>query len=450
MLAPARRAAWRALSGIAEGHVDLPAACAAQDAALPDARDRALLREIVTGTERWRRTLDHVLVHHAQRDASRIDPGVLTVLELSAYQLLHLTRVPASAVVNDAVSLTRLAGKSSAAGFVNAVLRALSRARGTLPLPEAPAGDAGVEAWAGYLGVAWSHPDWLVQRWLARMGPARTEAWLRFNMQAPPACLRLSTLGGTRDQALAALASHGVVTHAAPFAADGLIVDEGDPAPAVADGWVLHQDEASQLVASLVDAAPGARVLDLCAAPGGKTVAIANRMANTGEIVACDVRPRRVRLLQETLRRAGVTCATARLVVAEGPLDMDGDFDWVLVDAPCSGLGTLRRDPDVKWRRTADDFRRLTATQASLLDRASAVVRPGGRLVYATCSSEPEENEAIIHAFLAAHPAFRLVDLRTHRPATLPVAVVDEDGCLRTAPDRHGLEAFFGAVLVRA
>jgi 16S rRNA (cytosine967-C5)-methyltransferase len=209
------------------------------------------------------------------------------------------------------------------------------------------------------------------------------------------------------------------------------------------------QDEASQLVPLVVGARPGEQILDLCAAPGGKTVIMSGDMQDRGVLVACDVRERRVRLLRETIRQSGCQHARPVHVPAEGPLPFTAGFDRVLVDAPCSGLGTVRRDPDIKWRRHEHDLAGLAARQVALLERAAGTVRRGGRLVYATCSSEPEENEMVVDRFLAAQPAYRLIDLRSNGRGEL-VSVLDDRGMLRTTPFAHTLEAFFAAALYRA
>ncbi len=449
MIAPARSAAYRALRAIATGTRDLPSACAAEDGALSDSRDRALMREIVTGTERWKRRLDYLLGVVAGRELSRLDPEVLTLLELSAYQLLHLTRVPASAIVDDAVSLTRAVRKTSAAGFVNGVLRTLSRQRNQLPVPARPAPDAPPAELVSWLGITYAHPDWLVARWLARLGASATEECLRFNTAVPLPTLRLNTLAGPAVATLAALTDADVALQPARWAAGAYVVESGDPQPVIAAGLAILQDEASQLVAALVDARAGERVLDACAAPGGKTTAIAARMHDEGLIVACDIRPRRMRILSDTVRAS--RAHNIRLVQVGGreAMPVGPVFDWVLVDAPCSGLGTVRRDPDIKWRRTEADLATFAVTQLDILTRAAEAVRIGGRLVYATCSSEPEENDAVVASFLAAHPDFSRVNLTTDRPEALPPDLIDADGVLRTSPHQHGLEAFFAAVLRR-
>lgn len=445
MIAPARLAAYRVLRAVNERRADLPAALARARAHLTDERDRALAGEIVAGTLRWQGAFDHLIEAFSRRGLARFDPEVVDVLRLTMFQLLHLDRVPASAAVNDAVNLVRSAGKRSAAPLVNAVLRRVSRERRALPLPRREPRDRG--AALDYLSVTLSHPRWLTTRWLDRYGFDAAEAWCRFDNEPAPLTLRANRLRGTRDAVADRLRAAGVRTRPTRFAPDGLVVEHGNPllTDLATEGLFAVQDEASQLVAVAVGAEPGERLLDACAAPGGKATALAASVGAGGLVVAADVRPRRVRLLADTVRAFGA--GRVRIVHADaaGRLPFGDVFDRVLVDAPCSGLGTLRRDPDIRWRRTGDELGRLAAAQVRMLAAAGAVVRPGGRLVYATCSSEPEENEAVVARFLEGSP-FRAEPLR------MPVLseVVNEQGHLRTDPVRHGLEAFFAAVLVKA
>lgn len=449
MTAPARTAAYQALRAIIARRQDLPAALAHSRRVLDDDRDRALAAEIVTGSLRWLRSLDFLIEHFARRPVTRLDPEVVTVLRLSVYQLLHLDRVPASAVVDDAVDLTRAAArKPSAAGFVNAVLRSLLRQRHVLPLPPRP-GNGSPDAERVYLGITHSHPDWLVARWLARYGFDAAEAWTQFNNATPPLTLRVNTMRATVEEAVRILVDAGVETERARYAPDGLVVTAGNPMRRSRDGVVFVQDEASQLVTFVVNPRPGERVLDVCASPGGKTTAMAAAMRDTGTIVATDVRPRRVALLEQTVKESGATIVRVERIETGGRLPGDADFDRVLVDAPCSGLGTIRRDPDIRWRRTESDLAPLAAAQLDLLRRAAEAVRPGGRLVYATCSSEPEENEQVVDAFLAAHSGYTVIDLREESSPAAMMPLFDERGMFRTLPFRDGLEAFFAAALRR-
>ena len=447
MTAPARIAAYHALRAIAADRSDLPAALATSRQHLPDERDRALAAEIVTGTLRWQRSLDYLIAHFAKRALSKIDPEVVSILRLSLYQLLHLDRVPASAVVDDAVDLTRGARKPSASGFVNAVLRNTLRQRTRLPFPRRPEDAADRQTALEYLAVTQSHPDWLVRRWLDRYGFDATERWVRFNNETPSLTIRANTLRLTRDELAATLSRDGVEGEPTRYAPDGLVVTEGNPLRRPPDGSFFVQDEASQLVALAVGAQPGDRILDLCASPGGKTTAMAAAMGDTGAVIACDVRGRRVRLLRDTVRTSGAAHVHVVHVATRGELPFAAVFDRVLVDAPCSGLGTVRRDPDIKWRRHEGDLPALVDDQVALLARAATVVKPGGRLVYATCSSEPEENEGVVDLFLSRQTDFALADLRN--VAQLPVDTIDARGLMRTLPFAHRLEAFFAAALQR-
>ena len=461
MIAAARRAAYTALRTVHAETTDLGQALARARANVVDERDRALAGAIVMGTLRWRGRLDHLIAHAAQRPIAKLDGEILDILRLSAYQLLHLERVPAAAVVNDAVALAKQTGKRSAAPFVNGVLRNLDRSREQLPLPARPAvriepgtadGTTDIAPALDYLSITLSHPRWLVERWLRRYGFEATEAWLTFNNDPAPLTLRVNQLKTGRNRLVSELAVMGVTTEAARFAPDALIVTAGNPlhTEAATEGHFLVQDEASQLVALMASVIPGHVVLDACAAPGGKTTMLAAAMTGEGLLVAADVRPPRVRLLRETLARSGAPGVRIVQADLQQSAPFAPVFDWVIVDAPCSGLGTVRRDPDIKWRRREPDLRSLADAERCILDHAAAVVRPGGRLLYATCSSEPEENEQVLDAFLDAHPSFTPVDLRA-LPAC-PTALrplLNERGHLRTLPHEHALEAFFGAVVER-
>lgn len=449
MIAPARVAAYDVLRAVSSGRSDLPTALARARTRLDDDRDRALAGEIATGTLRWQGAFDLVIAAFAKRPVSKLDPEVLDVLRITAFQLLHLDRVPASAAVNDAVNLVSKAGKRSASGLVNAVLRRISRERATLPLPERPLDAAADPTGAvAYLSGALSHPEWLVRRWLDRYGFDAAEAWALFDNRPAALTLRVNTLRTSRDALATLLQQHGVETEPARFAPEGLVVTSGNPllTPLAGDGLFIVQDETSQLVALLTAAAPGERVLDACASPGGKTTAMAAAMENRGLIVATDVRGRRVDLLSRAVATAGATCVRVVQADSAEALPFGRRFDCVLLDAPCSGLGTLRRDPDIRWRRSEESLSGLAATQVAMLGRAADVLRPGGRLIYSTCSSEPEENELVLSRFLEGRTDFVV------KPIRLPPALAafgTTAGYFRTVPFRDQLESFFAAMLVK-
>jgi 16S rRNA (cytosine967-C5)-methyltransferase len=340
--------------------------------------------------------------------------------------------------------MAKRAGKRSASGLVNALLRRISRERDRLPLPSNPPLDL--------LSITLSHPRWLAARWLARYGVEAAASWAQFDNAAAPLTLRVNTLKTSRDMLADTLRTVGVETRPARFAPDGLVVASGNPllTPLAHDGSFVVQDEASQLVGLFAAAAHGERILDACASPGGKTTQMAAAMRDTGVVVAVDIRGRRIELLTRTVAASGAR--SIRIVQADvrGPAPFRASFDAVLVDAPCSGLGTIRRDPDVRWRRAEADLSPLAAAQREMLASLAPTVRPGGRLVYSTCSSEPEENEAVVDAFLADHPAFeRTVPPVFERDPALR-GLLDDSGALHTLPFRDELEAFFATSLRRS
>ena len=430
------------LRAIASGRADLGDALSRARDPLPDARDRALATELATGTLRWRGAIDYQLQHRSAKPLRKLDEAVLESLRLGGYQLLHLDRIPASAIVNDSVELAKGAGVRSAAPFVNAVLRRLARERGALSWPDR-------SNIVEFLSVVHSHPAWLVERWLARYGEEATTRWLTFNNHVPALTLATNRLRGDRGQLAEQLRAEGVETHPTPLAPHGLVVERGSPlsSDAFRTGLFVVQDEASQIIPELLRAAPGLRALDLCASPGGKTLAIAADCRASGLVVATDVRERRLKLLAATMARCAATHVQVAHVPEQGALPFrDRTFDRVLIDAPCSGLGTIRRDPDIRWRRKPDDLVVFAATQIALLARVRPIVKPDGLIVYSTCSSEPEENEAVVAAFLAAAPEFSVAPIDAIGIAPAIAQMRTPDGYLRTSP-MSGLEAFFGAVL---
>lgn len=456
MVAPARLAALSVVRAVSDVRGDLGDALRRAKETLGDERDRALAAEIALGTLRHRAALDYQVSQRVSRAMSRMDAEVVDILRVGAFQLLHLTRVPPAAIVTDAVAQTRSAGKSSAAGLVNAVLRRLARERDALTWPDRPVRvdtDADRRLLVEHLAVVHSHPAWLVERWIERYGLESTEAWLVFDNAPPALTLAVNLRRATRGEVQAQLSAEGVETTPTRDSPVGLIVDRGRALDTAAfrDGLVLVQDEASQIVATLAAADAAERVLDACAAPGGKTVALASQIGAAGVVVACDVRARRIRLLANTLRRARVSHTWPVHVASDGTWPFrTGTFDRVLVDAPCSGLGTVRRDPDIRWRRELGDLRRFAETQVALLNGLAPLVAPRGRMIYSTCSSEPEENEDVVSRFLGTHPEFSVRPLSTIEglPSSV-VAMATGHGFLRTFPYRDGLEAFFGVVMER-
>ena len=453
-----RLAAAEVLLSVGRGRATLASEIDRARAPFNDRRDRALLVELTVGTLRWRNALDALIQAASRRPPTSVDERALAVLRLGVYQLRHLTRVPPHAVVNESVEAVRSLGAPRAASFVNAVLRSVTRRGAALQLPKRPDDQAPRAHWLRYLTTSLSHPEWLVERWLDRYGVASTEAWCLFNNRTPDIVVR-PLPDVEADDLIRTLRAQGIDAAPARYVQGAITLPPGSLGRLTPEDTerLRVQDEGSQLVARAVAPSSEERVLDLCASPGGKTVVMAEDMIRDGgtssRLVAADHRSRRVRLLAETLRRARLQVPVVRLD-ARRPLPFDAAFDAVLVDAPCSGLGTLSRDPDLKWSRTADQLPSLAADQTMMLRAAADAVRPRGRLVYATCSSEPEENIAVVDAFLAVDSRFSLepVISRESPEATrsaVPPSMIDGRGCLVTRPDHDGLDAYFAAVLVR-
>jgi len=431
---PAREIAARVLERV---EADASFADSALEAELTtrrlEARDAALATELVYGTLRWQRYLDWILAPHSRRRLASLDARVRVLLRMTAYQIVFLERVPAFAAVNDAVTLAPRAPGASA--FVNAVLRSFAR-RGPREREPAPPRDP-LDA----LATRCSFPTWLAERWVTRYGRHDAEALMRALNERPPLTLRVNRLRSTRDTVGQRLAEEeGLEWRPTRLAPEGLVVGPGG-APgewrAFADGSFAVQDEASMLIARLLAPEPGSTVADVCAAPGTKTTHLAELMDNRGRVLAFDREPARLARVGEAAARLGISIIDAR----PGPVEalapeLRGACDAVLVDAPCSNLGVLRRNPEVKWRRQPSDLALASRRQSEILDAAATMVRPGGRLVYATCSLEPEENEAVAQAFLAATPEFR-----PDAPVAFPLPL-GADGWLRCLPHRHGTDGF--------
>lgn len=363
-------------------------------------QDRAFVTELVYGTLRWRGHLDYLLGFALERDFDKLEPLVATLLRLGAYQLVVEDRVPVSAAVDQSVRCARALGADRSAGLVNAVLRRLAREASTLPLPGLE------EDPLGHLTHALSLPGWIAQRWLERMGPREAARLASACNVRPPITLRTNPQRSDRETLLAEL--HERHSEVAPCVHAPLGIQlgrAGNPGqdPAFVAGRFTVQDEASQLVVALLDPQPGERILDLCAAPGTKTGALAERVGPSGEVVALDRNRRRLSLVARSCARLGLENVHCLGADASQPLPQaaTGPFDRVLVDVPCSGLGTLRRNPDARWRLRPEDPARLARTQGALLARAATALRPGGTLVYSTCTLAPEENEAVTEAFLS-------------------------------------------------
>lgn len=396
-------------------------------------RDEALLHELVKGTLRWRGRVDaalHPLIHVG---LDRLQPWIKNIVRLGAYQILFLDRVPPHAAVDESVKLAHKYGHPGSAGLVNSVLRRLADEKATIA---APIGDDPES-----LAVWGSHPLWIAERWCARFGAGPARELMLANNRASRTGLRVNTLKATRERLLERLAQDGVTATPATLAAD-LVWLETARGPggiqAFKEGWCTAQDESEALVARLVAPRPHERILDLCAAPGGKSTHLAALMGDEGEVWAMERAAERMPSLEQNIERLGTHCIHA--VQGDGrtyPFPMP--FDRVLVDAPCSGLGVLGRRADARWRKGPEVLREMPPIQLELLASAGRRARPGGVLVYSVCSFEPEETTEVVERFLRQNPSFVIESAS----GVLPDAVVDHNGFMYTLPHIHGCDGAF-------
>ncbi len=446
----AREIALEALTAVEqEGAYSNLALNAALQRSKPDPREAGLATELVYGTIQRRNTLDAVLDLHLSKGAKKLQPWVRSLLRLSAYQLLFLDRVPSHAAVSEAVAIAKRRGHQGVSGLVNAVLRKLAAHPGR---PTPPSGALAAER----IAFEHSHPEWLVDAWVRAFGEAKAERIAAANNEPPKASARVNPLRIDRAGLIAKLAEEGF--EAVPSAAtpDGIVATNGGNlafTEAYKAGLLTVQDESSMLVAALLDPKPGMRALDCCAAPGGKTTQLAERMNDEGEIVACDIHPHKKELIDGAARRLGLR--SVETIVADALKLHErfepGSFDRILLDAPCSGFGVIRRKPDIKWTKTESDVAAIAETQRAILASVAGLLKPGGVLVYSTCTLEPRENERQIDAFLAANPDYAA---DPNVPAGFPVAAAERcaagPGRLLVTPDEFGSDGFFMARLIRS
>lgn len=424
------------------------------DQTLPQANlrtlDRAYLWELVLGTLRWRGRLDAYIVRAVRSPQKKMNPRILSLLRLGAYQILCLDRVPDSAAVNEAVRLARETFKDpKISGFVNAVLRSIARHKSQDPFPSF------AESPVEFISQAASHPRWMVERWIREFGAEMARVICEANNQRPPATARVNTLKISRDRLLEKLAESGFPGRPTPFSPEGFTFRNR---PLFAEerlfqqGFYFIQDEASQMIPHLLDPQPGERILDTCAAPGGKSTHMAQLMKNQGEIIAVDLHQNKLERIGQNCQRLGIRIIqTLRADVTRTlPFPPEGVFDRILVDAPCSTLGILHRHPESKWRRKPEDILRLQKLQTFLLANASSRLKPGGYLVYSTCTMTPEENESVAESFLREHSDFKRDDLSAMVPFPWR-SLIDDRGFFRTypamivKPEGERLDGFFAA-----
>ena len=431
----------RTLDQVIHGHTDLLKPLSGSD--------RALFNTLVYGVMRWRRRLDFVIGRFSRTRLDKIDPVILNILRLGSHQILNLDRIPDSAAVNTAVELSKSVSPHWVVRFVNGVLRNAARKHPSVSFPE-PSKDP-----IAALGVSKSFPDWMVKSWLDRFGPDETGRLCDASNQLAPLTLRTNTLKTDRDRLLNLLEPCAQAVQPTQSAPDGITLRQPDRSvmelPGFQHGWFQVQDEAAQLVSCLLGAKPGQKVLDACAGLGGKTGHIAQMMENRGQIVAIDNNAARLLMMADQMQRLDVKivdsicCDIDRMALGT----QTGKFDHIMVDAPCSGIGVIRRNPDAKWRLQQYMLADNRIRQSRFLDRMAALVRPTGTLVYAVCSFEPEENEKVVESFLTIQGHAFNIDMPTAEPFDRCPEFIDENGFFRSMPHRHDMDGFFAVCFRR-
>lgn len=441
-LSGAREAALRALVRVERDRSYLNLALPPLLRLLPP-RERALASRIAAGTVQRLNTLDWALGLHLRQPLHKLTPWIRNLLRSGAYQVIFLDRVPAAAAVDESVRLARRFGHRGVAGLVNAALRSLAGSASDLPWPDRQ-GDPVL-----YLSLKHSHPAWLVRRWLERYGEAETEALCAANNNPSPVSLRPNRLKVDRRGLLERLGAAGVAADASPSVLEAVrLTGQKDPAALAGfrEGFFTIQGESAMLVAPALDPRPGETVLDLCSAPGGKTTHLAELMGDEGLVLAVDLNPGRLRLVEQSARRLGLDSITVAAGDGRSPGSLNLPApDRILVDAPCTGLGVVRRLPDLKWRRRPEDVPAMQRLQLELLRAAASFLTPGGVLVYSVCSNETEETAAVAEALSRAE-----LSLQPEEPPPLPAALPGfclekASGAFHLYPHRHGMDGFFVA-----
>ena len=403
--------------------------------------DKGLLSELVHGVLRWQNKLDWVLNGFSHGNFAKSEINVKNTLRVALYQVLFLERIPHAAAVNEGVEFIKRIRGEKPAGLVNAVLRNIIRNIEGIRYPD-PAEDQ-----AQYMAVFYSHPLWMVKRWVERFGIEETRELLTANNERPHLSLRVNQLKSDRSSFLNLLEHLQVQASPSRFL-DHFVRARGmsriGQMESFRNGLFTVQDESASLPCLLISPRAGERVIDLCAAPGGKTTNIAEMMRNEGQVIAVDKYEGKLGLIRTSCERLGLRNVT--FMAADASTMSIEPADKVLLDAPCSGLGILSKKPDIKWKRDVADIRKLTAIQTEIIENAASMVKPGGVLVYSTCTIEPEENQEIVRCFLEKHPEFVLDDATRF----VPPDFVTPDGHVVTLPHRHGMDGSFAARLVKA
>lgn len=408
--------------------------------------DRAFATELVYGTIKWKLTLDWIIKQFSSIKPGKISPWIMNILRLGIYQLLYMDRIPVSAACNESVTLAKRYGHSGSSGFVNAVLRNVARSRDNLRYPDRK------NEPVKYLSVKYSYPEWMAERFLKLYGEEFTENLLSSGNAVPDLTVRVNTLKISREELIEALKKEGVEASPGKYVNEAVVLINPSSLvklDAFKKGLFQVQDESSMLAGRILDPKPGELVIDACSAPGGKATHMAQLMENKGLVLARDIHEHKIRLIDEAAQRLGINIIKTEIFDASGK-DVKNNMkaDRVLLDAPCSGLGIIRKKPDIKWTRTADEAGQLPELQNRLMEAASGCVKPGGVLVYSTCTILPEENQMVVEKFLKNNAEFELDDITGLIPGELH-GYIENKGFLQLFPNRDGIDGFFMARIRR-
>lgn len=406
-----------------------------------DPRDRRLATELTFGCIRWRKRIDYILSKFLKGEVARLDPYTRNILRLGAYQVFFLDRIPDYAAISEAVKQSKKFGSKGCSSLVNGVLRSMAERSSDIVFPD------GKHQPVEHISTFYSHPRWLVDRWVKRYGVEETQRLCEANNSIPPLSIRANLLKTTREELSEKLQQENVSSQPGRLSSSSLSIvirDDLASLEGYRKGLFQVQDESSVLVSDILEPRPGETIVDLCSGPGGKTTHIAELMEDEGLVIAVDIRRSRLKFVLDNAGRLGLNIIVG--VVADGQFFGARSADRILVDAPCSGLGVLRRRADLRWRMSEKEIVNLSRLQLALLLSAADSVRAGGILVYSTCTIEPEENELVVSRFLELRGDYRLEDAGGFVASSL----VDEEGYYRTLPHKQGLDGAFAARLVKA
>jgi len=405
--------------------------------------DSAFVTELVYGVTERKLTLDHIIADFSTIKISKLSVWILNILRMGIYQLIYLDKVPSSAAVNESVILAKRYGHSASAGFVNAVLRKIAANKENIKYPD----ESDI---IKYLSVKHSYPEWLTGKWVFEYGRDFTEKLMEAGNERPEYTIRVNTLRQKREQLTEKFAASGFRTLPGKFMQDAMIVENPSGilnSKEYDDGLFTLQDESSMLSVKVLDPKPGEMVIDVCSAPGGKAAYAAQMMNNTGRIIAYDIYEHKLARIRQTAERLGTKIVEAGMHDAQSiEIQFAGMADRVIADVPCTGFGIIRRKPDIKWSRKNGDTYELAEMQRKIIKASSAYLKPGGTMVYSTCTIGHEENEDVVLEFIKNDPDFELADFS----AMLPEGIASlEKGMLQLYPGIHGVDGFFIAKIKR-